>query len=119
LNLLFFSIEKKYDPVPVLHWMQSNPFVPILACVIYGLLIVLGQYYFASRPRWNWRGTMAAWNLSLAVFSFVGMARTFPQLLHNLSTMPLRHNLCADPRVTYGSGSTGLWVQLFILSKFP
>ena len=29
------------------------------------------------------------------------------------------YNLCLDPRSMYGSGSTGLWVQLFILSKLP
>jgi len=104
----------------------------------------------------------------LSVFSWIGMARTLPQLLHNLYYMSVRDNLCMDrkyltlvsfslsvdseaeecdkfafhttfaslslahpaflvvfaiatttARVTYGSGSTGLWVQLFVLSKFP
>ena len=62
---------------------------------------------------------MAAWNLGLSLFSWMGMFRTLPQLLHNLTTMSIRDNLCLDPTETYGSGSTGLWVQLFILSKFP
>jgi hypothetical protein len=30
-----------------------------------------------------------------------------------------KENFCMDPESSYGSGSTGLWVQLFILSKFP
>lgn len=113
------SFEKKYDPADVLHAMQDRPWVPIAACILYGLFIVAGQAAFANRPRLNWRYTMACWNLLLSTFSFVGMFRTFPQLVHNLTTMSLRDNLCSDPRVTYGSGSTGLWVQLFILSKFP
>ena len=113
------SVEKMYDPTPVLQWMQNHSMVPILACILYGVFIVLGQEYFRNRPRWNWRVTLAAWNFTLAAFSFVGMARTLPQLVHNVATMSLRDNLCSDPRSTYGSGSTGLWVQLFILSKFP
>lgn len=105
--------------MPVLHWMQQHPAVPVLACVAYMALIFGGQHYFARREPLNWRNAMAAWNLCLSVFSWVGMARTLPQLLHNLSTYSLRDNLCLDPRSTFGSGSTGLWVQLFILSKFP
>lgn len=93
--------------------------VPVVAVIAYAVAIVAGQHYFNSRERWNWRITMAAWNVLLSSFSTIGLLRTAPQLLHNLSTMSFRDNLCEDPRATYGSGSTGLWVQLFILSKFP
>lgn len=61
----------------------------------------------------------AAWNLLLSLFSFVGLIRTLPQLIYNLTSMSIRDNFCKDPAVTFGSGSSGLWVQLFILSKFP
>merc|ERR1719223_1578915 len=33
--------------------------------------------------------------------------------------MSLRDNLCVYPQISYGSGSSGLWLQLFVLSKFP
>lgn len=99
--------------------MRDHPMVPVFACVAYGVLIVLGQHVMSKRPAWDWRRAMAFWNLSLSVFSGIGMLRTAPQLAHNLYTMSIRDNLCLDPRSTYGSGSTGLWVQLFILSKFP
>lgn len=116
---LFRRAEKFYDPVPVLEWMRAHSWVPIAACVLYGALILAGQSYFATRPRLNWRFTMAAWNLFLATFSFIGMIRVAPQLLHNLTTMSIRDNLCSEPQMTYGSGSSGLWTQLFVLSKFP
>eukprot|EP00540_Astrosyne_radiata_P008096 CAMPEP_0116845442 /NCGR_PEP_ID=MMETSP0418-20121206/13269_1 /TAXON_ID=1158023 /ORGANISM="Astrosyne radiata, Strain 13vi08-1A" /LENGTH=237 /DNA_ID=CAMNT_0004476553 /DNA_START=109 /DNA_END=822 /DNA_ORIENTATION=+ len=90
-----------------------------MACIVYGVLIVLGQRLMKDQESWRWRKAMAAWNLFLAVFSGIGMMRTLPQLVYNLSTMSIRDNMCMDPRVTYGSGSTGLWVQLFILSKIP
>lgn len=113
------SFEKKYDPIPVMHWMRDHPFFPVGACAIYAALIVLGQAYFAKRDRLHWRYTLAAWNIFLSVFSFIGMMRTWPQLIHNLTTMPFHDNLCSNPEEHYGSGSTGLWVQLFILSKLP
>lgn len=117
--LLILSFEKKYDPYPVHHFMRNHPMIPIVAVILYGVFIILGKQYFYNRPAWNWRSAMALWNLSLSVFSWVGMARTLPQLVHNLTHLSVRDNLCEDPRITYGSGSSGLWVQLFILSKFP
>merc|ERR1712232_751376 len=68
---------------------------------------------------WKCRKILAFWNLCLSVFSCIGALRTGPQLFHNLMTISFRDNLCMEPQITYGSGSSGLWVQLFILSKFP
>ena len=99
--------------------MQDNTWVPIFAVALYGLGIVGGRAYFAKRERLHYRYTLAAWNAFLSIFSFIGMIRTAPHLFHNMYHMSLRDNLCLDPRGTYGSGSTGLWVQFFVLSKFP
>ena len=90
------SFEKNYDPIPVLDWMRNNPMVPVAAVVLYGVLIMAGQYVMQNRPSWNWRRLMAFWNLGLSVFSWIGMARTLPQLAHNLYYMSLRDNLCTD-----------------------
>jgi elongation of very long chain fatty acids protein 6 len=114
-----FRIEKKFDPSYALAWMQQHFWIPIVACVLYGAAIIAGQAYFANNPRWHWKYTLASWNSALSVFSTVGMLRTLPQLIHNIQNLSLRDNLCADPRSTYGSGSTGLWMLLFVLSKFP
>uniref|UniRef100_A0A7S1ZT57 Elongation of fatty acids protein n=1 Tax=Trieres chinensis TaxID=1514140 RepID=A0A7S1ZT57_TRICV len=119
LGRTYLGFEAYYDPIPVLKWMQGHNSVPIIACVLYGALIGLGKLYMRDRESWKWRRTLAMWNLGLSVFSWIGMARTLPQLVHNLWTMSLRDNLCTNPEITYGSGSTGLWVQLFVLSKFP
>jgi elongation of very long chain fatty acids protein 6 len=119
IHCSLLSFEVKHDPAHVLHWMMESPHVPILAVVLYGIGIVLGQSYFRDRPAWNWRQTMSIWNLGLAVFSFIGFIRVLPYTVHILGTNTLQQALCTDPESTYGSGSTGLWVNLFILSKFP
>lgn len=119
LGKLYFSFEKFYDPAIALVWMQNHPYVPVAACLLYMTLIVLGRSYMSPRRAWSWRSTLAIWNLGLSLFSWIGFVRVAPQLYHNLTSYSLRSNLCDDPAALYGSGSTGLWVQLFILSKFP
>jgi elongation of very long chain fatty acids protein 6 len=119
LGKLYFSFEKFYDPAIALVWMQNHPWVPIFACVLYVALIIGGRAYMKSRPAYSWRKTLAFWNFGLSLFSWIGAFRVAPQLYYNLTSYSLRSNLCDDPAALYGSGSTGLWVQLFVLSKFP
>jgi len=117
--LLLTSFELDFDPVRNRDWMIEHPSVPIAAVLAYAAFIVFGQAYFANRKPWNWRRTMALWNLTLSVFSALGFLRTAPHLAHNLLHYSVEQNMCFDPEAHFGSGATGLWVQLFILSKFP
>ena len=71
-----------------------------------------------NKESWKWRTSMGLWNLFLSFFSFMCMVRVIPHLLHNLAIGEPRDLLCVNPEVTYGYGSTGLWVTLFMLSKF-
>lgn len=119
LGRLYLPFEKFYDPVDMLLWMQASPHLPICACILYVVFIIVGKAYMAKHPAGSWRTTLAAWNFSLSLFSWIGALRTAPQLYYNLMTYSLRENMCDDPAATYGSGSTGLWIQLFVLSKFP
>lgn len=90
-----------------------------MAIVAYFGLIAGGKYYFLSRPPLNFRRSLAVWNLLLSLFSAWGFARTFPPLVHNWLTYSWRENFCHDPENNVGVGSTGLWTQAFVLSKFP
>lgn len=119
IEKFYFDWEKYYDPIPVLSWVQVHPIVPVAALTAYGLLITVGRKSMEDKEPWAWRKYLAAWNLLLSVFSIIGTIRTAPQLAHNLYYLSLRDNMCMDPQITFGSGSTGLWVQLFVLSKFP
>lgn len=116
---LFSEWELRYDPAPLRDWMVANPWVPVLACILYGVFIVTGRAYFRTRQPWSWRRTLAVWNFSLSLFSAIGFVRSLVQLIHNLTHYSLHDNLCNDPEHQYGSGTSGVWIQLFILSKFP
>ena len=81
--------------------MRDHPIVPIIAVMAYAGLVFGGQYVMKDREPWNLRGLMAFWNLSLSVFSWVGMSRTLPQLLHNLYYSSLRDNVCLDRKFSF------------------
>jgi len=119
LGKLYLPFEKFFIPETVGAIMQKNPMLPVWACIVYLAAITWGRSYMVKRPAGSWRKVLAAWNLLLSLFSAVGALRTAPHLLHNLTSYPLRHVMCGHPGEMYGIGSTGLWVQLFILSKFP
>lgn len=119
IGKFYMNWEFKYDPVPVRDWMVAHPTIPIIAVVLYCAFIVLGRTFFKDRKAWSFRKILACWNFSLSLFSFVGLFRTLPHLVHNLTSYSMHENLCNDPESQYGSGTTGLWIQLFILSKFP
>jgi hypothetical protein len=88
--------EKNYDPIPLLELMRYHSMIPVYAVIVYGVLITVGQYAMRNREPFNLRRLMAFWNLGLSVFSWIGMFRTLPQLLHNLYHLSMRDNLCMD-----------------------
>lgn len=111
--------ENQYDPVAVRDVMVENPWIPVVAVTFYGVAIYFGRRYFEHREPFNWRYSMAFWNLGLSIFSAIGFVRTLPQVAHNILNYTATENLCLDPESHFGSGATGFWVQLFCLSKFP
>jgi elongation of very long chain fatty acids protein 6 len=99
--------------------MLGHPETPIIACVLYGIAIIAGQRYFRDRPAWNCRTALALWNFTLSAFSFMGVVRVLPALVHIYSRYNWKDNFCLDPESHYGTGASGLWIYFFILSKFP
>jgi hypothetical protein len=99
-SIFFFvrrsRFEKNYDPIPLLELMRYHSMIPVYAVILYGVLIAVGQYAMRNREPFNLRRLMAFWNLALSVFSWIGMFRTLPQLLHNLYHLSMRDNLCMD-----------------------
>ena len=117
--LLLYSVETSFDPSVTMRWMSEHWNVAFLTVTVYVALVFGGKAYMAERKPWNWRNHMAAWNLLLSVFSTWGFLRCLPHLLHNFVNMSFRDNFCVAARTTVGGGSTGLWIFLFTISKFP
>jgi len=100
-------------------FMLRNPITPFIAITLYGIMCIYGPRFFNNRKPWNFRNGLAAWNFFLSTFSFVGAMRLVPQVLFLLTNYPIRENICGDVGFFYSRGSSGFYVQMFVLSKFP
>ena len=105
LDPLYTQYEKNFHANTYVTFAQDTwPVLPLALCGLYALMIILGTKVMASRPKHEWKTALACWNLLLSVFSFCGMLRTVPHLLHNVATLPfkvgtsllpsLHHSLC-------------------------
>lgn len=119
LGKTYFNWEADFDVLVIRDWMKENSVVPIVAVILYLILVFGGRKYMSDKPAGNWRTSLAFWNFGLSLFSWIGFFRVFPHILHNIMTHSTRDLICNNPEAMYGSGSTGFWVQMFILSKFP
>lgn len=112
--------ELKFDSLSVHDWMAANPIVPFIATALYVIGILYGRrVHFVTRPAWNWRKSLAIWNFALSAFSFIGVIRVLPNVIHSVYSYTWKEMFCMDPESMHGSGSTGAWIVLFVLSKFP
>jgi elongation of very long chain fatty acids protein 6 len=103
-------VESKKD------WMRNSWHLSILYAFIYIVAVFLGQWYMKSRAKYDLRRALIAWNFVLAVFSFIGTVRIFPEFYHTIVHKGIDHSVCNND---YTHGVSGCWAWLFILSKVP
>jgi hypothetical protein len=116
---LHLPFEMSFHPRAAIDFAKNHWEVPVLCLAAYALFCYFGQKVMKDRKPFNLQLSLALWNLFLSVFSFIGMIRTVPHLLANISSMPFEDTICKAPLNDWGSGPTGLWVALFIFSKIP
>jgi len=119
IEFLYFEFEKHYNPGLIALPMKNTPIIPILTSILYLLFCWVGPKLMVNQAPFDLRIPLACWNLFLSLFSFLGALRVVPHLTFLMFTQGLNGIICNDARKNYGCGSAGLWVQLFILSKFP
>jgi hypothetical protein len=112
-------VERNFDSLHYSAFCMTNLYAMMTMCVLYLLFTFLGRRYMEDRKPYNLRGPLAAWNLFLAVFSFVGMLKTAPHLIMLLRRHSLYFGVCHDAWEAYGTGASGFWTVLFIHSKLP
>lgn len=106
---------------------QAHWEFPLIGITLYSLMITIGPKLM-KKP-YKPRTTMSVWNFSLSLFSWIGLFNVLPTLLFGkdyhtqepigvLNGDSYYKNICSDTAY-YGVGPSGVWVVLFILSKFP
>ncbi|XP_063982047.1 very long chain fatty acid elongase 6 [Diachasmimorpha longicaudata] len=113
-----FNFEEEFIHQDTRVWMTNNWTNVFYYVGIYMVLIFGGQYWMASRPRYELRGLLTLWNSLLATFSIIGFARTAPELIHVLRNHGLYHSVCI-PSFILMDRVSGFWTWMFVLSKLP
>ena len=99
-------------------WSRStamNWHLPLLAVTCYVLMIPLLKSCVKEPvkiPRFA-----LCWNFGLSAFSFCGVCACLPVMAHELRSNGFYFTTCA-PAPWYGAGTHGMFVALFIYSKF-
>lgn len=116
---LYLPFERNFDSNPGTEFARAYWPLPIVIVVAYMASVYFGLRYMGPRERRDLRNPLAYWNAALSFFSFCGAVRTVPELLYRLGSEPLSATMCTAASESWGTGATGLWVQLFIFSKIP
>eukprot|EP00038_Savillea_parva_P009684 m.185170 g.185170 ORF g.185170 m.185170 type:complete len:302 (-) comp16366_c0_seq1:17-922(-) len=114
----WFNAEAGYSWT---RWTSLNWQIPFAAVGAYTIILVALVRYMRKREPMPLARTLLAWNFGLALFSCVGMLITVPRLLLNehsgLLNIGFYESVCGHA-MNYGAGWCGLFVMLFIYSKF-
>ena len=120
INKYFTSeYERNFDARKSVKFANENIKLPFFIVTIYLLLIIQGNNYMKYRQPSNLKKSLAMWNGLLCMFSFIGSIKTIPELLNQLSYKDFDKTICCPSRESWGNGTTGFWVMLFVYSKIP
>ena len=93
-------------------WWMSLPYV-----LFYVFCVFAGQAWMKQRnAKFELRTPLFVWNAFLAAFSFWGVCRSLPELIHTMNHHGFMYSIC-DP--TYKRGITGLWFVVLFFFFFP
>lgn len=113
-----FQWEKDFQGSPLSALCRRWWWASFVASSLYLLGLWLSPWMMKDRTAFDLKSALAGWNLFLAVFSFFGAVRTAPHLVMLLYYYGFDYTVCRAALVSYGNGAPGIWVALFIFSKY-
>lgn len=117
----YTEFEANYDTAKWVDYTKEHWEIPITLVVVYLLAIWQGKKFMDKvdyKNIWDIRTQLACWNALLCFLSFAGACKTVPHLLYNIVNQSFEETICTTAE-SWGSGATGLWVQIFVFSKIP
>lgn len=108
-------VESQFSIVGSVLWMRRNWYYSFVYSAIYLVLLFQGRKWMSSRKGYHLRQPLFLWNVSLAIFSFIGGLSVVPNLVDRIVTKGFVNSCCRtdalrDPHI-------GIWALLFAMSK--
>lgn len=115
----FRALEENFKVADIHEWHSAHVEVPIFAVCGYLVLVFwVPGVLEAWKIKLQLTSVMILWNVFLATFSIMGAFRMVPVLLEGLMSKGFEESVCANGD-WFLNGKPGLWMALFIYSKFP
>jgi len=126
-NLFLFENFKQFIPFGATSatfrdaskWVSMHYSIPLIACSIYLIAIPVLQQIMKNREALKLTLPLAIWNLSLSLFSLIGVINVFPMIFSHLVNGSLHSNFCVKMDQNYGNSHRSIWLYFFLYSKFP
>lgn len=115
-NIPYFGeLQAKFYFPTAREWLYNNWLWTFPLCLVYVLLVFSGKRWMSSRPPYDLRRALFAWNLFLTLFSGLGAITLVPHLIHILWKSGLKESVCKTEALY--NPHLSLWCFLFVLSK--
>lgn len=119
LTPTYMAWEMKPSVCLAARLMRELWLAPYIAVALYCAMIAWAKTRPISKGPTKLKYVLGTWNSLLSLFSLFGTLRTVPYLLYFWQTKGFEAAICESPiSAGWGIGTTGLWVQYFVLSKF-
>ncbi|CRH03053.1 fatty acid elongation protein, GNS1/SUR4 family, putative [Plasmodium relictum] len=115
---LCFQWEKDFTPFRFIELVHNKYYVCPIVVIIYLLFCKYGNNLMQNRKPFNIKKIIIIWNFLLSCFNMFVIMRLLPVLIYIIYHYSLTGLLIIPPIYMYAFGPVGLWICLFILSKY-
>ncbi|CAG9483984.1 fatty acid elongation protein, GNS1/SUR4 family, putative [Plasmodium vivax] len=113
-----FQWERNFKPFGFIELVHGKYLACPLIVVLYLLMCKYGPASMKNRKEFDLRRVVIVWNVLLSLFNLIVVVKLTPVLLYIICNYTFTGLLIIPPIYTYAFGIPGLWVSLFVLSKF-
>lgn len=113
-----FQWERNFTPFGFIHLVHTKYYIAPLIVILYLLICKNGPKLLQNRKPYNLRKTVIIWNILLSIFNLIVTLKILPVVLCVIYKYTLTGLLIIPPIYLYAFNSVGLWLCLFIISKY-
>ncbi|VWU51714.1 fatty acid elongation protein, GNS1/SUR4 family, putative [Hepatocystis sp. ex Piliocolobus tephrosceles] len=119
VSYFFWHKEKNFKPFWFISFIHNKYILCPIVVIMYILFCKYGNnILMKNRKALNIKFILLVWNFLLSIFNFIVFIKLLPVFSYIIYNYTLNGLLIIPPIYLYGYGAVGLWICLFILSKY-
>ncbi|CAD2095987.1 fatty acid elongation protein, GNS1/SUR4 family, putative [Plasmodium vinckei petteri] len=118
LNYFTFSWERQFTPFGFIKFVHEKYFIAPAFVLIYILICKYGHTFMKNKKEIKLKWIIIIWNFLLFFFNMIVAIKLLPVFIYIVNNYTINGLLTIPPIYVCGFGSVGLWICLFIISKY-